>query len=264
MSTFAIGDVHGCFSTLEALFDRLEFDEENDDLWMVGDLINRGPRSLDALRWAKRMSERLGSRFVVVLGNHELHLLAADRGWAKERGKDTLGDILAAPDRDELVAWVARWPVLHRQGDRILVHAGLLPEWTAEQAEKWARRVESGLAKPKRARELLRRAGKGADTADPEWRALGALTRLRALTATGEFCDYTGPPDETPVGCTPWFRRSDRKTRDQTIVAGHWAANGLRLEPGLVVLDSGAFWGGLLSAVRLDDGEVYQQPNLDQ
>jgi bis(5'-nucleosyl)-tetraphosphatase (symmetrical) len=205
----------------------------------------------------------MGDRFVQVLGNHDLHLLALDRGWSKRRRKDTLDDVLAAHDRIELVEWLAKRPLLHRQGRFVVVHAGLFPQWSVAVAEEWARRVESGLRERKRAAELLRRADSGANVADPEWRALGAFTRLRTLTLQNEFCSYTGPPEEAPVGCTPWFERADRESREETLVVGHWAAMGLRVEERLVALDSGCAWGGPLSAIRLDDGVVLQQKNRD-
>ena len=263
MPTYAIGDVHGCPRTLEHLLERIDLDKEKDQLWMVGDLVNRGPGSLDVLRWALRMEATLGDRFVVVLGNHDLHLIAAERGWASLRRKDTLDEVLAAPDCRQLIAWLACRSLMHRQENYVLVHAGVLPHWTVGVAERAARRVEARLRGGDRAKELFRRVEQGADVTDPDWRALAVLTRLRALTPLGELCDYTGPPDETPVGCTPWFKRQDRKTRDSTMVVGHWAAMGLRLEPGLVALDSGCFWGGPLSAIRLEDGVVFQQENRD-
>ncbi len=261
--TYAIGDIHGCYRTLEDLLRRLEVNETNDRLWLVGDLVNRGPCSLEVLRWARDTGRAMGDRFVQVLGNHDLHLLALDRGWSKRRRKDTLDDVLAAHDRIELVEWLAKRPLLHRQGRFVVVHAGLFPQWSVAVAEEWARRVESGLRERKRAAELLRRADSGANVADPEWRALGAFTRLRTLTLQNEFCSYTGPPEEAPVGCTPWFERADRESREETLVVGHWAAMGLRVEERLVALDSGCAWGGPLSAIRLDDGVVLQQKNRD-
>lgn len=263
MRTFAIGDIHGCYRTLERLLRRLDLDETNDRLWLVGDLVNRGPASLEVLRWARRTEKAFGDRFVAVLGNHDLHALAIDRGWASLRRKDTLEELLEADDRKKLMKWLARRPLLHRDGKFILVHAGVFPDWTAKVAERQARKIEKGLRKKARAAELLRRAGNGADVTDPEWRALGALTRLRALTAKNEFCGYTGRPDKAPANCTPWFKRTDRRTRDKTLVVGHWAAMGLRIEPGLIALDSGAVYGGSLSAVCLEDGTVFQQKNKD-
>lgn len=263
MATYAIGDIHGCQSTLERLLERLPLDESRDRLWLVGDLVNRGPRSLETLRWARGVSTRLEGRFVTVLGNHDLHLLSVHRGWTGTRKKDTLAGILAAPDGLELLDWLASRPLFHRQGEALLVHAGLLPEWSAADAERWARLLEGELRHPDRARRLLARVDQGADVTDPAWRALAALTRLRALRGNGEMCDFAGPPEELPEECLPWFERPDRRTRGHTVVSGHWAAMGLRLEDGLLALDSGAAWGGPLTAVRLEDRAVFQERNLD-
>src|ERR1700720_536378 len=141
MATYAIGDVHGCFVTLRALLARCGFSPRQDRLWMVGDLVNRGPRSLEVLRWAAAMGDRL----VVVLGNHDLYLLARAAGLAKRKRRDTLDAVLEAADGDELVSWLRARPLLHREGDRVLVHAGLFPQWSAEAAERLARETEEGL-----------------------------------------------------------------------------------------------------------------------
>jgi bis(5'-nucleosyl)-tetraphosphatase (symmetrical) len=141
MATYAIGDVHGCYETLRALLVRSGFSPGRDRLWMVGDLVNRGPRSLEVLRWAADMGDRL----VVVLGNHDLYLLARGAGVAERKRRDTLDVVLAAADGPELLAWLRRRPLLHREGDRVLVHAGLFPEWSAERAEQLARETEERL-----------------------------------------------------------------------------------------------------------------------
>ena len=263
MAIYAIGDVHGCFRTLTGLLRQLDLDLSEDCLWLVGDLVNRGPGSLEVLRWGQRLEAEMGERFVAVLGNHDLHLLAVHRGWSELRRKDTFDELLEAPDRHRLAEWLARRPLIHRNGDLILVHAGLLPEWTAADACAWGRRAREGLRQGERAERLLRRAGKGGDIDDPLWRALGALTRMRTLTATNEFCDFAGPPEQAPVGCVPWFERRDRRSRTQTLVVGHWAALGLRIEPGLIALDSGCAWGGPLTAIRLSDRTVFEEKNRD-
>lgn len=263
MATYAIGDVHGCHATLERLLERLSLDETRDSLWLVGDLVNRGPRSLEVLRWARSLSARFDGRFATVLGNHDLHLLAVSRGWTRTRKNDAFRDILAAADGPELIEWLAGRPLVHRQGETLLVHAGLLPEWSAADAEGWARLLEGELRHSDRARRLLARADRGADVTDPAWRALAALTRLRALKGNGEMCDFAGPPEELPEECLPWFERPDRRTRGHTVISGHWAAMGLRLEEGLLALDSGAAWGGPLTAVRLEDRAVFQERNRD-
>ncbi|HEX5760793.1 MAG TPA: symmetrical bis(5'-nucleosyl)-tetraphosphatase [Thermoanaerobaculia bacterium] len=267
MATWAIGDVHGCVATLRRLLERVGFDRRRDRLWAVGDLVNRGPRSLEALRWAAAMGDRL----VAVLGNHDLHLLARARGIAEPRRRDTLDEVLAAPDRDDLLDWLIERPLLHREGEWTLVHAGLFPAWTLAQAERLARDTEAAL----RGREgdaLLRaidrktaeRWEEGLAGRDRARAALAAFARLRTLTADGRMCpDFTGPPAEAPDGCAPWFERPRRSAGRGTVVFGHWAALGLHREDGVVCLDSGAAWGRSLSALRLDDGRLVQQRVVD-
>lgn len=266
MATYAIGDIHGCWATLEGLLERIRFSSGRDRLWLVGDLVNRGPRSLAVLRWARG----LGDGAVVVLGNHDLHLLARAAGVAERRRRDTLEEVLAAPDRGELLAWLASRPLLHREGGRVLVHAGLLPGWSLERAGDWAREVEAALAGPE-GTSLLQAVR---CPPYPAWRAslpreealrlaLYAFAFLRCCDARGRPCHgFNGRPDEAPEGCRPWFAERSGET-GVTFVCGHWAALGLRLAPGLAALDSACVWGGPLTALRLEDGEVFQQENLD-
>jgi bis(5'-nucleosyl)-tetraphosphatase (symmetrical) len=264
MATWAIGDIQGCHTTLRRLLERLRFDGGDDRLWLVGDLVNRGPGSLAVLRWARA----LGDRATVVLGNHDLHLLARGLGAAAAKPTDTLDEVLAAPDRDELLGWLRERPLLHREGELVLAHAGLLPEWTVEEAETQARDVERALRGPA-ATELLARPRRhaprrwlsGLDELPRRQLALLALTRLRTLTLHGEpEFEFTGPPDGAPAGHIPWFRMPGRRSAEATIVFGHWAALGLQLEPRHLALDSACVWGGALTAVRLDDRTVVQEP----
>lgn len=268
MATYAIGDVHGCMVTLRALLAQIAFSPARDRLWMVGDLVNRGPDSLGVLRWAVGQGEAL----TAVLGNHDLHLLARAAGVAERRRRDTLEDVLAAPDRDDLLAWLRTRPLLHREDDRVLVHAGLFPPWSVEQAERLAREVEVRL-RGRGGRRLLRqamvkRAERWRDSLPPGARArvaLAGMARLRALTADGTMCiEWSGPPSELPAGCRPWFAMPDRLSAGSLVICGHWAALGLRLEPGLAALDSGCVWGHCLTALRLDDGRVFQEPTRDR
>ncbi|MEM9595479.1 MAG: symmetrical bis(5'-nucleosyl)-tetraphosphatase [Acidobacteriota bacterium] len=270
MATYAIGDVHGCARTLDLLLGDLPFDAASDRLWMVGDLVNRGPDSLGVLRWARGQHEGLGDRFVTVLGNHDLHLIAAHLGVAR-RPQPDLDPILAADDGAELVAWLRRRPLLHRDGDTLLVHAGLWPWWTPGDAESWARRAEVAL-RGDDAAELLggvkalgstQREGGEAELARIAT-ALFAFVHLRTLTADGDPCPHKGPPSTAPEGCRPWFEAPDRRTADRRVVFGHWAALGFHRGQGTLGLDSGCAWGGHLTAVRLDDGEVFQRPNSEK
>ncbi len=264
-STYVIGDIHGCFDTLQALWPKLGFNLKKDRLWLVGDLINRGPKSLEVLRWARDLDQRLGNRMQVVLGNHDLHLLAVHDGYAKQRAKDTLKAILTAPDREELVAWLASRPLIYREGKVLLVHAGLLPQWKPKQAERLARELEPVLCDPTARRPLLERSRR--QGRDEKWRqrrvSLAAFVGLRTCTADGEPCKWKGPPAGAPAGCLPWFEIPRRRGSRITIVFGHWAAMGLRLERRVIGLDSGCVWGHRLTAIRLEDRALYQQPAVE-
>lgn len=262
MSTYVIGDVQGCHGTLLRLVRRIRFDAKHDRLWFVGDLVNRGAASLQVLRWVRDRADRA----TVVLGNHDLHLLARAAGVAAPRRRDTLADVLEAPDREELLAWLRARPLLHRQGDHLLVHAGLLPGWTAEVAAKRARAAEREL-RGGSGRSLLRSLDRGPR---PESAGRGAvhtlavLTRMRACRPDGKMVDgFTGPVDEVPPGCHPWFRVPGRRSAGVTVVFGHWAMLGLVQEPGLIALDTGCVYGGPLTAVRLEDGALFQEPNAE-
>lgn len=271
MATYAIGDIHGCFATLKKLLKKMPFRPQKDRLWLVGDLVNKGPRSLEVLRWAQEMDRRMGDRFQAVLGNHDLHLLAVAQGSVRPRNGHSLRKILRAPDRHGLLKWLRRRPVLVRDGDYLLLHAGLPPQWSPRKAERRALKIQAMMDSRSR-RRLLRR---GRICFDPESssklddvhkrrRDLAYLTRLRSCTPRGIPCSFSGAPEEVPAGCLPWFEVPRRKSRDVTVVCGHWAAMGLRLQPGLVALDSGCAWGGGLSAVRLRDLEVYRQKNVEK
>jgi bis(5'-nucleosyl)-tetraphosphatase (symmetrical) len=268
MATYAIGDIQGCYKTVTRLLETIRFDAERDRLWLVGDLVNRGPDSLSVLRWAKG----LGDRLTAVLGNHDFHLLALAEGFRVAKPRDTVGPILEAPDRDELLDWVSRLPMLHREGEFVMVHAGLLPAWSLRQAEGLAEEVEESLRSSGR-RELLRCLYE--DDSPLVWtEELTGNRRLRVITnamATLRLCtedgqpgnDFSGPPELAPPGHIPWFDVPNRKSRDATIVFGHWAALGHRMGPGIIALDSGCVWGGPLTAVRLEDRKVFQVPSVD-
>ena len=259
MSTYVVGDLHGQFDALQALLQRLAFDHEKDRLWLVGDLVNRGPKSLDVLRWARDLSKRMKKRMVVLLGNHDLHLLALAEGVMKARSKDAdLEPILAASDRDKLVRWFRKRPLLHREGKYVMVHAGLHPSWSPKEAERLARQVEARLRSPEGV-ELLQRSAPASGETYRLWHALQIFTHLRTCTVEGEPCQFKGRPEEAPAGCLPWFQIPTRKSRKATVIFGHWAALGRHVEPGIFALDSGAAWGRHLSILRLDDGEIFAE-----
>lgn len=264
MATYAIGDVHGCFETLQRLLRRIAFDSGQDRLWLVGDLVNRGPRSLEVLRWAVEQGERI----VVVLGNHDLHLLARAAGVAEAKKRDTLDPVLAAPDRDDLLAWLRTRPLAHRMGETLLVHAGLFPDWSPAQAEALARETEERLRGGASAKLLATVNEKRAE----RWKngltglerarvALAGFAKLRTIDPQGRTCSgFSGPPEEAPPGCRPWFSIPGRASAGATVVFGHWAALGLRVGSGIAALDTGCAWGRQLTALRLDDWKVFQEP----
>ena len=262
MSIYAIGDVQGCHDEMQRLLLKIAFDPACDQLWFVGDLINRGPDSLACLRFIAS----LGDSAVSVLGNHDLHLLVVAEGFAKAHRGDTLDDILNAPDRDELLHWLRHRPLLHRAADHVMVHAGLLPCWSVEKAALLAEEVELQL-RGADYRDFLRLMyGNQPDAWSDEltdferWRVVvNALTRLRFCTPDGrmEFASK-GEAAAAPAGFLPWFEAPGRQSADTTVVCGHWASLGLKLTANLLSLDSGCVWGRALTAVRLQDRRVYQ------
>lgn len=261
---WVVGDVHGHHRALEALLQEIDLNPRRDRLWLVGDVVNRGPDSAHVLRRLMALEETMGGRLVSVLGNHDVHLLAVAEGLAEVRPRDTVQDVLDAPDACRLLEWLGRRPVLHREGNHLLVHAGLQPSWTVAEAEALARRVEERLANPRARRwlfpprhaldhEVPRGTGDGGDCRATLRRAFQTFIRLRTLTPDGELCDFSGPLEELPEGCTPWFRMPRRRSRGTTVLCGHWAALGLHRESGVIALDSGCAWGGCLTALRVDD-----------
>ena len=262
MPTYAIGDLQGCYAPLEHMLERVAFDRARDRLWIVGDLVNRGPDSLRVLRFLRE----LGEAATVVLGNHDLYLLMVAAGYKRRDGDDTLFQVLEAPDRDELLHWLARRPLMHVEGDYALLHAGLLPQWTIGQAQALADEVSAALAGAEARKFLLHLAGNrperwsdGLKGWDRLRVIVNALTRLRFCTADGRMAlRAKGAPEQAPPGTMPWFRVPERRSRTHTVVCGHWSALGFYREPGLLALDSGYVWGGKLTALRIEDGEVFQ------
>jgi bis(5'-nucleosyl)-tetraphosphatase (symmetrical) len=257
MATYAIGDVQGCFDELQALLAQLAFGKA-DRLWFVGDLVNRGPKSLDVLRFVRD----LGDRAVTVLGNHDLHLVTQHEGCERPRKDDTFDDVLAAPDRQELVDWLRTRPMMHADGDYAMVHAGLLPQWTIDKALELAREVEAALAAPNYRDFLAHMYGSKPDTWSDTLRGwdrlrviVNAMTRMRSCTREGKM-DFGAKGAAVPPGYYPWFDL--RPKESVTLLCGHWSALGLKLTGRLAALDSGCVWGGKLSALRLEDRKLYQ------
>jgi bis(5'-nucleosyl)-tetraphosphatase (symmetrical) len=264
MSLYAIGDIQGCHAEFCQLLELIGFSPREDRLWLVGDLVNRGPDSLAVLREVKA----LGASAVTVLGNHDFHLLTVAAGYAKPHRRDTIAPILAARDRDEILHWLQRRPLVVVEGDLLLVHAGLLPAWAPAMALQLSREVEAMLASG-RADAFLRELYGDEPRAwhdelegfDRLRVVVNACTRMRFCTADGtmEFKEKRGPY-MAPAGFRPWFEHGHRASAGATIVSGHWSTLELKLAPNLLMLDSGCLWGGPLTAVRLGDRRVYQVP----
>lgn len=262
MSTYVIGDVQGCLSALHELLETIAFEPARDRLWLTGDLVNRGEDSIGTLRWCMAHEASI----VAILGNHDLHLLAVAEGFVPAHRNDTLDEILDAPDRAEVLDWLRQRPMVHREGNNLMVHAGLLPAWSADEAVALGRELEAILRGPDY-RAFLRemygnepRCWDSAVTGQDRLRLIAnAMTRLRFLHADGgmEFL-HKCAPEAAPAELTPWYDAPDRQSRDVRVFFGHWSALGLFERQDVVGLDTGCLWGGRLSAMRLDDGRLFQ------
>jgi bis(5'-nucleosyl)-tetraphosphatase (symmetrical) len=260
MATYAVGDVQGCADEFDKLLERLRFDPQHDRLWIVGDLVNRGPRSLDVLRKVKT----LGAAATTVLGNHDLHLLAVALTPSERlKPQDTLGEILTARDRDELLDWLRRQPVLHHDAQLryTMIHAGLPPQWDLALAQSCAHELESALRDDDGCIELFAhmygdRPNRWSDDLKGHDRLrfiTNCLTRLRFCRPDGTLeLKYKGEIDKAPAHVTPWFRAPNRRSRNLRIVCGHWSALGYHDGDGVLSIDAGCVWGQKLCAVRLD------------
>jgi bis(5'-nucleosyl)-tetraphosphatase (symmetrical) len=262
MATYVIGDIQGCFEALEKLLDRIGFDARRDRLWFVGDLVNRGPDSLATLRFVKS----LGEGAVTVLGNHDLHLLTVAAGFAHLHRGDTVSDILQAPDREELLAWLRGCKLMHVEEGWAMVHAGLLPQWRIERAHDLAREVESVLRGPGYVDMLRHMYGNRPDEWDDSLQGddrlrviVNAMTRLRLCTPQGKMdFRHKSAPRNLPSGYLPWYAIPHRASAGHPIVFGHWSTLGLHAADDVVALDSGCLWGNALSALRLHDRKIFQ------
>jgi bis(5'-nucleosyl)-tetraphosphatase (symmetrical) len=262
IAIYAVGDIQGCHAELVQMLDQVAFDQANDTLWLVGDLVNRGPGSLEVLRLVKS----LGDSAITVLGNHDLHLLAVAEDVAELHRTDTLDEILAAPDRDELLHWLRNQKLLHAQDGYVLVHAGLLPQWSIVQAQSLAREVEAALRADDYATFLARMYGNAPHHWDDELSGykrlrviVNAFTRMRICSEEGEMeFRFKGEVEHIPEGYLPWFDVPNRASQNATVIVGHWSALGLLLRKDVIALDTGCLWGGPMSAIRLEDRQLFQ------
>jgi bis(5'-nucleosyl)-tetraphosphatase (symmetrical) len=262
MSVYAIGDAQGCYQQVLALVKQVRTVSPDPTFIFVGDLVNRGPRSLDTLRFVCE----LGNSAKILLGNHDLHLLALAHGIRKHHRSDTLDEILDAPDRSQLLDWLRRQPLARFEDGHLLVHAGVLPQWTVAQTLALADEVSSMLSGPDWLTFLRQMYGNTPAQWDDKLQGadrlrciVNALTRIRFCQNDGtmEFTSAEGGAS-APPGNMPWFDVPGRRTADTPVVFGHWSTLGLTIREKLIGLDTGCVWGGKLTAVRLEDHAVFQ------
>jgi bis(5'-nucleosyl)-tetraphosphatase (symmetrical) len=255
VTRYAIGDPQGCDQELRTLLGRLKFSADRDQLWFVGDLVNRGPHSLATLR----LVHALRDNAIVVLGNHDLHLLAVAYGARRRRASDTLDEVLTAADRDRLLEWLLMRPLAHAQGGDLMVHAGVVPQWTVARTLDLAAEVSNALRRDPRA---LFEHMYGNEPHRWDERLTGVerlrfvinvLTRLRVCSADGRVdLSIKGEPPPPSSPLRPWFEHAQRATRNARVIFGHWSALGLVQRAGVLGLDTGCVWGGTLTALDLD------------
>ena len=273
MAIYAVGDIQGCYDEFQLLLDAIRFDQSADKLWLVGDLVNRGPKSLKTLR----LIRSLGDAVICVLGNHDLHLLALALTEKSPTDDTDLRKILDAADCADLIEWLRFQPLAHysQSINTLMVHAGVHPKWSRKQVLKYSCEVESVLRSKKPQKFLNKMYGRKPDKWSPKLEGndrlrfiVNCLTRIRFCTPEGrlDFSNKLGPNSATG-NLLPWFRAPKRKTENTRIVFGHWSTLGLMEKPGLLALDTGCVWGGALTAVQLDGAGVLievpsQQPKL--
>jgi len=258
MSTYAIGDIQGCFESLQTLLEKIKFNPNQDQLWFAGDLVNRGPDSLHTLQFVKQLKNKA----VTVLGNHDLNFLAVAEGFAKHSDDDNIDELLNSPDLDELVNWLRKQPLFHhdKQLGFSMIHAGLPPQWDFDQTNQASHEIENTLQGENYIHFLKNMYGNQPDV----WSSnLAGMDRLRFITNSFtrlRYCSEEGQlflKEKGPIGTQskglPWFQIKDRASRNMKIVFGHWSTLGPNHEQGTYALDSGCLWGGKLTALRLED-----------
>ena len=264
MAIYAIGDIQGCFGPFQQLLEIIDFNPGKDTLWLTGDLVNRGPQSLEVLRWVFRHQDNVE----MVLGNHDLHLLAVAEGFGKIHNDDTLMDILNASDGKVLLDWLRCQPLMLSGHGYAMVHAGLLPECSIDKALRLAEEVEDGLSGPHYRDFLSRLYGNKPTRWSDELKGaerlrviVNAMTRMRFITRSGEIdLAYKGERDKAPDNLIPWFAAPHRRSHSMPIICGHWSALGLYLTDDIAAIDTGCLWGGSLTALRLEDRQLFSLP----
>lgn len=264
MATYAIGDIQGCYTAFVNLLDLIRFNPKQDRLWLVGDIVNRGPDSLSMLRFAKAAGESV----VMVLGNHDLHLIMVHAGIGRCHKNDTIQPILEADDCDELLHWLRQQRLFYTESNYAMVHAGLLPAWSITQSEALAGEVESALRQANYPDVFSQLYGNQPDYWKDSWPnpermrvIINAMTRMRVCNSDGRMgFAFKGTLQTIPDGFMPWFDVPNRASSNQTIICGHWSALGLHITDNMIALDSGCVWNGQLSAMRLEDRKVFQIP----
>jgi bis(5'-nucleosyl)-tetraphosphatase (symmetrical) len=267
VATFAIGDIQGCALTFKKLLAEISFDPHEDTLWLVGDLVNRGPGSLEVLRLLYEMQESV----ITVLGNHDLHLISVALGVSKVRADDTLEDILESADRDQLIDWLRHQSLISQQGKYVLVHAGILPIWSVAKAIELSQEVEALLQGPDCVDFLEHMRGSEPHCWDDGlvgWERarviVNAFTRMRVCESEDAMnFRFKGTLENMPDGMKPWFEFDSPRPADTTLIFGHWSALGFIKKPGLIALDTGCVWGRTITAYCIETQEVTHVPCID-
>lgn len=262
MATYAVGDIQGCYTAFMALLDLIGFNPKRDRLWLVGDIVNRGPDSLAMLRFVKQV----GDAVIMVLGNHDLHLLMVHAGIARSHKNDTIQSILDAEDSEQMLFWLRHQRLFYAEGDYAMVHAGLLPCWSIARSSQLASEVEVALQQRNYREVFARLYGNEPDYWHDNWKdserlrvIVNAMTRMRVCSSDGRMnFVYKGERDSIPDGYMPWFEVPGRVSRNNTIICGHWSALGLYVTRHIIALDSGCVWNRQLSAMRLEDRKVFR------
>ena len=262
MASYAIGDIQGCYHAFQALLERIGFDERADQLWLVGDLVNRGSGSLEVLRWCYAHQHCLK----VVLGNHDLHALVVAEGIVAAHKGDTLDALLAADDSKVLLDWLRHQHLMYREGNYLMVHAGLLPQWSAEQALSYAAEVEQVLHGDHYLEFFRHMYGNWPDHWHDDLSGVdrlrvitNAATRLRICSVDGQMeFKFKGELQDIPAGYLPWFDVPSRVTKDTQLIFGHWSALGLQQRENIYALDTGCLWGGKLTAMNIETKVIVQ------